>query len=117
MSSKRTYPDGYTYEWLDGLAAKGEPVEPGYDGTVFVRPAQLIRVVLEGDEQDVIVTSVSREPLGRLSAAAIDSDGNYVALPPIDPSGEIKYSLVPVRKPTSDQAREVGRSLAERYLG
>jgi hypothetical protein len=117
MANKRTYPDGYTYEWLDGLAANGEPVEPGYDGIVFVRPAQLLRVVVEGNEQDVIITSVTREPLGRLSADAIDSDGNYVALPAIDPSGEIKYSFVPTRKPTSEQAREVGRSLAERYLG
>ena len=117
MANKRTYPDGYTHEWLDGLAANGEPVEPGYDGIVFVLPAQLLRVVIEGDEQDVIITAVTRHRLGRLSADAIDSDGNFVALPPIDPSGEIKYSLVPVRRPTSDQAREVGRSLAQRSLG
>ncbi len=117
MANNRAYPDGYTHEWLDGLAANGKPVEPGYDGIVFVPPAQLLRVVLEGDEQDVIITAVTRLPLGRLSADAIDSDGNFVALPPIDPSGDVKYSLVPMRKPTSDRAREVGRLLAQRYLG
>jgi hypothetical protein len=117
MVNTRTYPDGYTYEWLADMAAKGQPVEPGYDGIVFVVPAQLLRLVLNGDEQEVAILSVTRLPLGRLVAGAIDSDGNNVALPAIDPSGELKDTLPPTPTPVDGPGREAAKWLAEQYLG
>jgi hypothetical protein len=117
MTHTRTYPDGYTYEWLTDLASTGVPVEPGYDGIVFVQPPRLLRVVIEGNEEDVVICSVTRGPLGRLSADAIDSDGNGVALPAIDAFGVQSHSIPPTRTPVDARAREVGRWLAERYLG
>jgi hypothetical protein len=97
MGDTRQYPDDYTYEWLLDLAANGEPVEPGYDGTVFVLPPQLLRVAIDGPEEAVIVTSVGRLPLKRLQAMAIDSQGNAVNLPAVDPSGEMPHSMGPTR--------------------
>jgi hypothetical protein len=82
-----------------------------------VLPAQLLRVAIDGDEDEVIITRVTRLPLERLEAMAIDSQGNGVDLPSIDPSGEIKQPLGPTRRPVNDRAREFGRLLAEKYLG
>lgn len=118
MPETRSYPADYTYEWLEDLAANGEPSLPGYDGTMFVLPAQLLRVAIDGPDEVVIITSVTRLPLERLQAGAIDSRGNRVDLPAIDPSGAMPHSLGPIRTPVKDhRVREIGRFLAEKYLG
>jgi len=117
MSNIRVYPDGYTYEWLTDLAATGVPVEPGYDGVVFVQPPQPLRVVIDGTEEDVIITSVTRAPLAWLSAHAIDSDGNHVALPAINASGEMRPSSPPTRGRVDGRAKVLAKWLYSRYLG
>lgn len=119
----RLFPTGYSFEWVSSMLV-AQPEPDTMNVTVLSAPQTLRIDMGRGRLDDIIIVAAIALPNGLMTTLAIDTDGDYLAMPAVDRTGAMTaWEPVGTDAPeppkdegAMDKMHRLGRWLASHYL-
>lgn len=119
----RLFPAAYSFEWVSSMLVA--PTAPDTMNVTVLSAPQPLRIDMgRGRLDDIIIIAAIGLPNGLMTTLAVDTDGDYLAMPAVDRAGSMTaWEPVgtdapepPIDEDAMHKMHRLGRWLASHYL-